>query len=379
MLADVFHQEYAQGLIQRAIASGRVPHAYVFHGPEGVGKETLARGLGQLLLCGQANEAALSGRIADQVGLSSIRIGCGTCEDCHLVGAGTHPDMHFIYRQLNREHPDADIRKRKALDIGVEVLRHFVIAKVGLTPYRGRYKIFIVREADLMTTGSQNALLKTLEEPPGNTVIILLVSALEPLMATVLSRCQVVPFDALPMEFIRTRLAEAVPHLTPAQVNWYARGSDGSLGGALEQANDDLHGLNERLLAGLTRMGATRSDTLEKSWKEEAQALGDRYRKRDPDMTDTEAQRRAFGSIFRLAALWYADIMRVAVGETVRVVNASWQGQLAKAAASISVKQAGDAIRRFARAEQELDLNAHTQICIETLINDLLGLATARA
>ncbi len=383
-LGDVEHQPYAQRLIQRAVARDRVPHAYLFHGPDGVGKERLAVGLGQLLLCSAPVEQKLEGEQADEAGVERLFAGCGVCEECRAVAHRTHPDLHLVYRQLNREHPDPVVRKRKALEIGVDVLRHFVIEKVGLTPIRGRAKVFVIREAERMTVQAQNALLKTLEEPPGTTFIILLVAALDRLLPTTLSRSQVVSFDGLPTEFVRTKLAELSPDLAPDEVTWYARFSDGSLGHALEYIDDELYGLNQRLLEGLISMVRTvdpsttagrRNDGLVKEWTEESKSLGGRYRKRDPDITDTEAGRRGLKSIFQLAAAWYADNLRVASRNESAIVNANHQTEIEQASRSVDVPLAIEAINRIARAERQLDLNANTQLCVETLLNDLSKIA----
>ena len=378
--ADVKHQGYAQRLIQRAIAGARVPHAYLFHGPRGVGKETLAHGLAQLLVCSEPVEQQLEAADAEVVGVDSVRRGCGQCEDCRLVAARTHPDLHLIYRQLNRDHPDPVIRKRKALDIGVDVLRHFVIDRIGYTPARGRSKVFIIREADKMTPAAQNALLKTLEEPPKDTVLILLVTAVDRLLPTTLSRSQVVRFDALPASFVHAKLTELLANLPAEQIEWYARCADGSLGVTLERANDELYELNGRVLDGLARLhgcpapsggGGQRPDELVKIWTDESKALGDRYRKVDPDITDTEATRRGFKTIFFLAATWYADILRLAAGDAATIVNADRRAQLEHVAKTIDPERAADAIQRITLAERQLDLNANTQLCIETLVNDL--------
>jgi DNA polymerase-3 subunit delta' len=224
-LADVKHQATAQRMLQRAISSHRVPHAYVFHGPEGVGKEMLARGLARLLLCESPKrdaEPQASASATAQVNQEHLLIldACGVCSECKLVAAGTHPDLHLIYRQLNREHPEPEVRKRKGLEIGVDVLRHFVIDKVGMKPSRGRAKVFLIREADVITPQAQNALLKTLEEPPGTTYLILLVTGLDHLLPTTLSRCQVVQFDALPYQFVRERLRAMRPDLPAEQADW---------------------------------------------------------------------------------------------------------------------------------------------------------------
>ncbi len=374
-LFDVKHQEHAQRSIQRALIADRLPHAYVFHGPPGVGKEALAQGLAQVLLCGQPVEKRLDGGEARSVGLDSLRIGCGECDDCRLAAAQTHPDLHIIYRQLNREHPDPVVRSRKGLEIGVDVLRHFVIERIGLTPARGRAKLFIIREADRITAAAQNALLKTLEEPPGVSVLILLVSALDRLLPTTRSRCQVVRFDALPADFVQRKLTELLPDLPPEQVEWYARCADGSLGLALERAADGLYALNQRVLEALAEMPGQRTDHLAKMWTDESKALGEGYRKRDPDITDTEAGRRGFKSIFHLAATWYADLLRCGSGDPAAIVNAALHDRIEHAAQALDAARAADAIYRIVQADRQLDLNANTQLCLETLLDDLAHIA----
>jgi DNA polymerase-3 subunit delta' len=356
-LSDVRHQDAALRRIQQALSRDRVPHAYLFHGPEGVGKERVARGLAQLLLCSNPTERELGIDEAGVVGLKRVREGCGRCEDCRLVSAQTHPDFHVIYRQLHRDHPDSEVRKRKGLELGVDVLRHFVIDKVGLTPLRGRAKLFVIRAADDMTVQAQNALLKTLEEPPGSTFIILLVSALDRLLPTTLSRCQLVRFDGLPEGFIRDKLHELRPELSRERIEWCARGGEGSLGRALEYADDELFELHQRLADGLTRLGDPHSDGLVKAWTDEAAALGERYRKRDPDITDAEATRRGLATVFQLAAGWYGDVLR----------------NCATTAQFMNAETVAAAINRLAEAQRQLDLNANTQLIVETLVGDLAG------
>lgn len=384
-LSDVAHQGFAHRLIQRAVSGNRVPHAYLFHGPDGVGKEKLALGLAELLLCGEPVNRSVDRSQTDTIGLEQLRVGCGKCEDCRMVTAETHPDLHLVYRQLNRMHPDSAVRKRKALDIGVDVLRQFVIEKVHLTPARGRAKVFVIREADRITPQAQNALLKTLEEPPDATVLILLVTALDRLLPTTLSRCQVVRFDALPMEFVHAKLATLLPDVPAERIKWYARCSGGSLGRALQYAGDNLYDLNQRLLEGFAQPGhaerrkgraagpasGARNGSLAKLWTDESKSLGERYRKRDPDITETEASRRGLKSIFQLAAEWYADILRAGSSDESTIVNKHWTAQIQRAAESVDAERGIEAVNRIARAERQLDLNANTQLCIEALLVDL--------
>lgn len=403
-LFDVEHQDHAQRAILRALRSDRVHHAYLFHGPDGVGKERLALGVAELLLCAQTVERELSDKQSERIGPGPVQAACERCDDCRMVAAGTHPDLHLIYRQLGRDHPDPEVRKRKALDIGVDVLRHFVIEKVGRTPARGRAKVFIVREADRITTQAQNALLKTLEEPPGNTVLMLLVASLDRLLPTTLSRCQSVRFDALPTTFVRERLEKLLSQSSPEQLDWYARFGDGSLGQSIQNAEDELYDWNQRILehlislsacsdnaarTGGTRRGrasdpaaaASRQATrakLAETWTEASKALGSHYRKRDPDITDTEASRRGLRAVFKLAAVFYADVLRATGGETANLVNVYWEDAIRKTADSTATGQLIRAVERIAEAERQLGLNVHTQLCVDTLLNDLVRLGRGK-
>jgi len=294
----------------------------------------------------------------------------------------------MVYRQLGREHPDPEVRRRKALDLGVDVVRHFVIDKVGLTPIRGRAKVFILREADRMTVQAQNALLKTLEEPPGATVIILLVSSMDRLLPTTLSRCQAVRFDALPTPFIHAKLTALTPEVEADRLDWSARHGEGSLGRAMQDTADNLFEVNERMHDGLVQLsadtrraspkgnpaGEVRSGEIVKFWLDEAKSLGERYRKRDPDITETEASRRGLKSVFELAAVWYADLLRCGSGDESAVVNRHWITQIRQAAERLDVQAAAEAVSRIARAGRQLDLNANTQLCVEALLSDLARL-----
>jgi len=371
-LSDVKHQPHAHRLIQQAIGRQRVPHAYIFHGPGGVGRAMMARGLAELLLCERPTEQRLAGDGVDKAGAESFRSGCGRCEDCRAVDADVHPDLHRIHRHLHREHPDADVRQRKGLDLGVDVLRHFVIDRVGLTPARGRAKVFIIEEADRMNPQAQNAVLKTLEEPPGPTFLILLVTALDRLLPTTRSRCQLVRFDALPSAFVVAKVAEQCPALPAEQVTWYAQVGAGSIGDAVRAAGDELYELNQRVLDGFASLAAE-SDRFDvaKTWTEEAKELGERYRKHDSEISDAEATRRALKTIFQLAAVWYADLLRTGSGQSPVIVNLGAAARIQQAADRVDAEQAAEAIKRIAAAERQLDLNVNTQLCVECLVNDL--------
>ena len=377
-LGDVLYQGFAQRLIQRAVTADRMPHAYIFHGPNGVGKETLALGLAELVLCEAPTEIDVDSARQASVGVERLRVGCGQCEDCRSVAARTHPDLHLIYRQLSRKHPEAKVRARKATVLGVDVVRHFITGKVGLTPARGRAKVFVVQEADRMNEQAQNALLKTLEEPPGATVIILLTASVDVLLPTTRSRCQSIRFDGLPTAFVETEFAKLQPKVAPDEAKWYARCSDGSIGRAVEFAADGLFAVNSLLIDNLEHIGGNSKNVaitaIVKAWTEQAKSLGGIYRKRDPDMTETEASRLGLKQLFGLASLWYADVLRFSSGERATVVNEHLAHALEVMAEAVDAERTIDAINRINQAGGHLDRNVNTQLCVETLLHDLARL-----
>lgn len=192
--ADVQHQPGALSLLRRALRSGRTHHAYLFDGPEGVGKELAARALAACLLC----EGARGAPDADA---------CGVCRACRALATGAHPDFHFVERGLHKFHPDRAVRASRGLFLAVAVIRTYLIEPAAGSPALGRRRMFIVRDAERMNEEAQNALLKTLEEPPGAATIVLVSSSADRLLATIRSRCQRVPFAELPTAFVEQRLA----------------------------------------------------------------------------------------------------------------------------------------------------------------------------
>ena len=229
-LSDTLHQGHAQRVLQRALSGDRVPHAYVFHGPDGVGKERLAMGFAGRLLCGEPATRCFNEKTAEQIGVAQLSEGCGKCVDCRTIAAGNHADIHLVHRYLNREHPEPKVRQRKGVTLSIDVIRHFLIEPVRLTAQRGRGKVFVVREANRMTPQAQNALLKTLEEPPPGSFIILLARSTDAMLETTRSRCQPVRFDALPRAFVTEKLQQGRPELSADLAGWYAGIAQGCIG-----------------------------------------------------------------------------------------------------------------------------------------------------
>lgn len=194
-LSRIIGQDHAVGLLRAAFGSGRLSHAYLFHGPEGVGKETTALELAASLNCERGDLA-----------------GCGECKACKMAAGLSHPDVHLIFptpRTMKPSDAGEVIQKyvrdgyreqdfgRKLAIISVETVLSEVVVKANQKPYLGPWKVFILADADMMTVEAANTLLKTLEEPPQMTVIIITTSRLSALPVTVVSRCQKIQFARL--------------------------------------------------------------------------------------------------------------------------------------------------------------------------------------
>lgn len=181
---SVVGQQHIVSTLEHAITEGRLSHAYLFCGPRGTGKTTMARILAKALLCRNAEEARAEGAS-----------GCmpdGTCEECELIAEGNHPDVYEL---------DAASRT------GVDNVREEIINSVNFAPVRGKYKIYIIDEVHMLTTAAFNALLKTLEEPPAHVIFVLCTTDPQKILETILSRCQRFDFHRIGNEDIEQRLS----------------------------------------------------------------------------------------------------------------------------------------------------------------------------
>ena len=181
---SVVGQQHIVSTLEHAITEGRLSHAYLFCGPRGTGKTTMARILAKALLCRNAEAARAEGAS-----------GCmpdGTCEECELIAEGNHPDVYEL---------DAASRT------GVDNVREEIINSVNFAPVRGKYKIYIIDEVHMLTTAAFNALLKTLEEPPAHVIFVLCTTDPQKILETILSRCQRFDFHRIGDEDIEHRLA----------------------------------------------------------------------------------------------------------------------------------------------------------------------------
>ena len=206
--SDIIGNSDIISTLENAVASGRTPHAWILQGDTGCGKKSLAAAFAAALLC-------------ENGGADS----CGKCESCLKVGAGSHPDLKVI----SHEKPSV---------ITVDEVRKNLASDVMIKPYLGSRKIYIIPEAEKMNTPAQNALLKTLEEPPEYAVMILLTVNAGALLETVRSRCILLDIKPLTDDQVCSYLMENA-HLPDYRARIISAFSRGSIGRGLELASSE--------------------------------------------------------------------------------------------------------------------------------------------
>jgi DNA polymerase-3 subunit delta' len=259
-LADVRGHDRVKGILAQLLDRDRVPPALLFAGPEGVGKKTLALAAAQALLC----EAAPAGEP------------CGACRTCRSVAAALLPPRLDALRQRADEHPDEDVwrnfrvhpdlvlaegwrltktgRPRPEPEIRIDQVRD-LIGEIAGAPFEARRRVFVIDDAHTMNEAAQNALLKSLEEPPPRSHVVLVSATPLGLRQTIRSRCQLLRFGPLP----RTTVAEVLMErgeLSEAEARVRAGLAGGSVGAALGLESEEYRRTREAALAFLEGLEA---------------------------------------------------------------------------------------------------------------------------
>ena len=388
-ILDCQGQQNAVLRLQRALRGQRVPHSYIFHGPEGVGKSLLARQWAKLLLCPQPIRQPLNHHT-----LNEIDDCCDQCHDCRMVEADTHPDLHIINRDLARF--TSQKRARQLVNLPIDVIREFVIKPAGVVPNRGRARVFIIEESETMNPASQNALLKTLEEPPPETFLILITSKPEKFLPTVRSRCQSVRFGPLPYTYISEKLAAAgVP---AEQVRYWADFCNGRLGPALELAQLNLYEKKCQLIEQLANLNyysvldvaawiVDQAKEFARSYQKQQQAPpDDNVKKPGPAKKKGGRSRESsqpLTSPTRLGQTYFLQMLSHAFSETLRfhgqqeqekpqLVSPESDRQIAQIAQKYSPWACAKAVSATARTEGLLQANVNPSLLFESLMIEYL-------
>jgi DNA polymerase-3 subunit delta' len=316
----------------RAVRRGRLAHAYLFVGPQGVGKRLFARELAKALLC-EGN----TGRLA----------ACDHCAACTLVDADTHPDFFAVARPEGSN------------ELGIEVMRE-LCRGFALTSSRGRGKVCVLDDADDLNEASANCFLKTLEEPPPRSVFILVGTGSERQLPTIVSRCQVVRFAPLPEPLVIEMLqGQELPE--PELIPRLARLAGGSPGQGLALVDPALWVFRAQLLDGLV---GPKPDTvgLARAWMHFIEEAG----------KETAPQRRRAALVLRLLIAFFKDALAVRLGGPPKLAEPEELQRLQGLTARLSPEQLVAVLERCLDADQQIDRYVQLVLIVEALM-DALG------
>jgi len=218
---DILAQNHIIDHFKKAIKADHLSHAYIFTGQEGVGKALFAKEFAKALNC-----------------KSDENDSCNSCPNCIRIENHTHPDVFWTERE------------EKAKFIKIENIRNLQNS-VRLSPLESDYKIFIIKEADRMNEEASNCLLKTLEEPSPDTIIILIANSMTPIKDTIRSRCQIIRFHPIPTHIITNQLT-GKSEADANKIGWISRFSNGSLGNALYLLDDNYYEINNYIVTRMT-------------------------------------------------------------------------------------------------------------------------------
>jgi DNA polymerase-3 subunit delta' len=222
MFENILGQQKIKQILSSQIQIGKIAHAYIFMGQDGVGKRFTAVELAKVLNC-TSND------------FSKGNFGtCEVCTSCEKINKGIHPDVHFIDFAKQAYLEDEDLEKQKIIKI--ETIR-YMQKEVATKIREGKWKVFVIEPAEKMNIAAANSLLKTLEEPPENTIIILVARHKETIPKTIVSRSQVLFFQALNQDIISTWLMLNFS-VDSAKAKEIAELSEGSLENAKRLVNE---------------------------------------------------------------------------------------------------------------------------------------------
>lgn len=336
---DILGQERVLGYLKAALQRGRLAHAYLFLGPEGVGKESVARALAAALNCAHPREDGDA---------------CGVCPSCKRLLAGTHPDFHLI-RPTSKERPPK---------ITIDQIREFRRV-TAYPPVAGGWRVALMKPGEDMKVEAVNALLKTLEEPPPQNLLILTAGVEADLFPTVVSRCQKLAFTPLPYPVIQGELRRR--GLSPDQAALLTALSGGSLGRALALEPEELLHQRQQALADLAAlMGGNATTCLD--W---AQGLA-RKEKKDDDEAKKEGKGKKKSeetdNFILFTQLWYRDLLLLSCGAPERLLaHQDRLGELRAAAARRRQAVWLDKLAALSAAQRHLRANLNPELTLDLL------------
>ena len=343
LLAQIQGHDAARARFRRSLDAGRLASTFLFVGPEGIGKRSFAMGLAQALLCSHVSE-------------EDPLQACGACESCQLIAAGTHPDLLQVARPGGKNYIPLE------LFIGPKEkrMREGLCHDIGMKPFLGGRRVAIIDDADYLNAEGANALLKTLEEPPPRSVMILIGTSAARQLPTIRSRCQTVRFAALDMPTLRNVLMEQGITSDEREAEELAGLAGGSLSRALELQDVTVRTFREEFLGRLSsgtvdslRLNGEISSVLDSAGK------------------DASAKRQRMRQVMNWGVEFFRELMRTASGLDAEG-DPALRRHVAKAAKQVTDSDVAAAcVARCLEGLEQVDRNANNATLLACWLDDL--------
>ncbi len=330
---DILAQDHIIDLFKKAIVTDHLSHAFIFNGQNGVGKALFAKEVAKALNC-------VNNKIDS----------CNSCRNCIRIEKQSHPDVSWIGIIENSKF------------IKIEDIRNLQNS-VKLSPLESDYKIFIINEADRMNEEASNCLLKTLEEPSPNTLIILITNSLGLIKETIRSRCQIIRFHSIPANIIANKLT-AKSDADENKIGWVSRFCNGSLGNALDLVDSNYYEINNYVVSRMTEPNV---DNLAF-----AQEIIDSYLS---TANTLEEKRQTLKSILNCILQFYRDLLIVkirngkgAYRKKIVLFNANLEEDI-RPVSHLTQEHILNIIDEILESIKNVDYNLNINLLLENLIN----------
>lgn len=360
-IKEIFSQDKAVSILQKVFASEKIPHAYIFSGAEGIGKFKTAYQWAKLLLC---KNPVVEKDFADS---------CGSCQSCTLLEAGSHPDFNHIYKEL-KQYTKKGQGKAPPLELPIDVIREFLIAKIKQKPTLSNRKVFVISEAEKLTTESQNSLLKALEEPPKYCSIILLCTRLAKLLPTTKSRCQIIGFGPVAEEKIIEYLNEK--GLEQNKSKYFARLSQGSLGIAgqwaeLDLKEADIYESKKHIVNSLAVCEYSDSLNLAEWFVGKIKVTSDIWAKLDNSTSKKDIHRRTAKAFVQIVISALHDAIVLKVSPTKGLTNFDQKQKIENIAQHFTLEQLAEKISDCYKTLSWIDSAVNEKLIFEQMLLNL--------
>lgn len=323
-LRDIEGQDRAVEFFRSSVNRNKLAHAYLFLGPQGLGKTLLAKELAKFLNCEKP--------VKDE----DLKIDCcNSCISCRKINDLNHPDVHWIKTQQSRKILIDEIRLAQR--------------EISLKSYEGKLKVLIILEAHNMTEEAANSLLKTLEEPPGHSLIILTSTDINGLLPTIISRCQIIRFYPINYERLKAILTQR-HKLKPNDLHFLSAQAEGSLGRALSLQDQDALGKKNRLIERVCRFDR-RSSSI------------DVFNLKD---------KKELANQIRYLLNWFRDILIFKVGlPASSIINADRLEGIKSQAKMFNLQELEQIITEIDQTHRLIESNVNPKIALEVMFEGI--------